>query len=109
MNFQVKITEYAKNDLKIAYEFYDFQKTGLGKYFLDIILSEIELLEVYGCLHQKIFGYNRMISKKFPFGIYYECDKKEKNYIYNCYIRFKEKSKINRKISTKKEIKWQIY
>ena len=78
MNFQVKITEYAKNDLKIAYEFYDFQKTGLGKYFLDIILSEIELLEVYGCLHQKIFGYHRMISKKFPFGIYYECDKKEK-------------------------------
>ncbi len=78
MNFQVKITEYAKNDLEIAYEFYENQKTNLGKYFIEFILSEIKMLEFYGCLHQKIFGFHRMISKKFPFGIYYVCNKKEK-------------------------------
>ena len=78
MNFQIKITEYAKNDLQIAYEFYETQKESLGNYFIEIILSEIKLLEFYGCLHQKTFGYHRMLSKKFPFGIYYDCDKKEK-------------------------------
>ncbi len=78
MNFQVKITEYAKKDLEIAYKFYETQKEGLGNYFIEIILSEIKMLEFYGCLHQKVFGFHRMISKKFPFGIYYDCDKKEK-------------------------------
>ena len=78
MNFKLKITEYAKNDLEIAYEFYEAQKEGLGNYFIDVILSEIKMLEFYGCLHQKVFNYHRMLSKKFPFGIYYECDKKEK-------------------------------
>ena len=78
MNFQVKITEYAKNDLEIAFKFYENQKKELGKYFIDFILSEIKMLEFYGCLHQKFFGFHRMLSKKFPFGIYYDCNKKEK-------------------------------
>ena len=78
MNFQIKITEYAKNDLEIAYEFYENQKKGLGNYFIEIILSEIKMLEFYGCLHQKFFEVHRMLSKKFPFGIYYDCDTNEK-------------------------------
>ena len=78
MNFQIKITEYAKNDLQIAYEFYETQKENLGNYFIEIILSEIKMLEFYGCLHQKTFEYHRMLSKKFPFGIYYDCNKKDK-------------------------------
>ena len=78
MNFQIKITEYAKTDLEVAYNFYNSQKENLGDYFLEIILDEIKMLEVYGCLHQKIYGFHRMLSKKFPFGIYYDCDKKNK-------------------------------
>ncbi|WP_457562279.1 type II toxin-antitoxin system RelE/ParE family toxin [Caminibacter pacificus] len=78
MNFQIKISEYAKNDLEIAFDFYEKQATNLGKIFFDYIISEIELLSFYGCLHQKTFGYHRMISKKFPFAIYYDCNKEQK-------------------------------
>ncbi len=78
MNFQIKISEYAKTDLKLAFEFYEKQAENLGKYFFDNIIAEIEMLSFYGCLHQKFFGYHRMISKKFPFAIYYNCNKQKK-------------------------------
>jgi plasmid stabilization system protein ParE len=77
MNFQVKISEYAKEDLQKAYDFYEKQATNLGKYFFDNIISEIELLSFYGCLHQKIYGFHRMLSKRFPYAIYYDCDKQK--------------------------------
>jgi plasmid stabilization system protein ParE len=81
MNFQVKISEYAKDDLETAYEFYETHANNLGQYFIDNILSEIEMLEFYGCLHQKYYGFHRMISKKFPYAIYYNCDKDKKEII----------------------------
>ena len=81
MNFQVKISEYAKADLNSTYEFYEKQAVNLGKYFFDNIISEIEMLTFYGCLHQKFYGYHRMVSKKFPYAIYYNCNKEKKEII----------------------------
>jgi len=81
MNFQVKISEYAKNDLKIGFYFYEKQANNLGKYLVDNILAEIEMLGFYGCLHQKYYGFHRMISKKFPYAIYYDCNKTQKEII----------------------------
>jgi plasmid stabilization system protein ParE len=81
MNFQITVSEYAKNDLEKAYEFYEKQLRGLGKKMINTILTEIEMLEFYGCLHQIYYGYHRMISKKFPYAIYYNCNKKEKSII----------------------------
>jgi hypothetical protein len=78
MNFQIKISKYAKEDLKNAYNFYENQLLGLGEKFFNVIIAEIEMLEIYGCLHQKVYGYHRMLSKKFPYAIYYDCDKKNK-------------------------------
>jgi hypothetical protein len=54
---------------------------NLGKYFIDSILSDIEMLEFYGCLHQKYHDFHRMINKKFPYAIYYNCDKQKKEII----------------------------
>ena len=39
-------------DLKIAKEFYEKQSFGLGTYFLDSILSDIESLWLYGGIHE---------------------------------------------------------
>ena len=57
-------------DLKIAKEFYEKQSFGLGTYFLDSILSDIESLWLYGGIHEKTFGLYRLLSKRFPYGIY---------------------------------------
>lgn len=59
-------------DLKIAEEFYEKQNKGLGSYFRDTIISDIESLWLYAGIHNKIFGLYRLLSKRFPYGIYYE-------------------------------------
>ena len=66
--------EEVSTDLKIAEEFYEKQNIGLGKYFKDSIMSDIESLWLYGGIHNKVFGLYRLLSKRFPYGIYYEVD-----------------------------------
>ena len=59
-------------DLEIAKEFYEHQSRGLGRYFKDTIISEIESLWLYAGIHSRVFGLYRLLSKRFPYGIYYE-------------------------------------
>ena len=59
-------------DLEIAEQFYEKQSKGLGGYFRDCILSDIESLWLYGGIHNRIFSLYRLLSKRFPYGIYYE-------------------------------------
>lgn len=62
-------------DIKLAELFYEKQNKGLGGYFKDSIISDIESLWLYGGIHRKAFGLYRLLSKRFPYGIYYEVDK----------------------------------
>jgi hypothetical protein len=59
-------------DLKIGKDFYEKQNQGLGSYFKDSIISDIESLWLYGGIHSKVYGLYRLLSKRFPYGIYYE-------------------------------------
>ncbi|QOG13258.1 type II toxin-antitoxin system RelE/ParE family toxin [Arcobacter sp. FWKO B] len=59
-------------DLKIAEDFYEKQNFGLGGYFRDSLISDIESLWLYGGIHSKVFGLYRLLSKRFPYGIYYD-------------------------------------
>jgi hypothetical protein len=63
---KIKILESAKQDLLEGYYFYENQKEGLGEYFLDSLFSDIESLHLYAGIHQKFFGFYRMLSKRFP-------------------------------------------
>ena len=67
----VAIEEVA-NDIKTAEQFYEKQNKGLGGYFKDSIISDIESLWLYAGIHLKIYGLYRVLSKRFPYGIYYE-------------------------------------
>ena len=71
---KLKILEEATKDIINGYKFYETQKTGLGEYFIDSIFSNIEPLKILGSIHQKFFGFHRMISKRFPYAIYYKKD-----------------------------------
>lgn len=46
----------------------------MGSYFLDTLCSEIESLRLYAGIHRKVFGYFRMLSRRFPYAIYYQID-----------------------------------
>ena len=61
-----------KNDLIDGEQFYDLLQGGLGTYFRDSLISDIESLILYAGIHSKYFGFYRMLSAKFPFAIYYD-------------------------------------
>ncbi len=68
----IKILDEAEKDIAIGMSFYESQKNGLGKFFLDSILSDIESLYIYAGIHIVISDYYRLLSKRFPFSIYYK-------------------------------------
>ena len=68
---EVLILEEAVTDLKKSKEFYNRQDPGIGNYFINEILSEIQELESKNGVHLKQFNYFRKLSKKFPYAIYY--------------------------------------
>ncbi len=73
MNFYTVITtEFALSDLKSSQDFYEKQAPELGGYFFDALVTDIESLHLYAGIHTKEFGYYKMLSKRFPYSIYYD-------------------------------------
>ncbi len=70
----VVIVEAAAEDLESGAQFYESCATGVGDYFLDSLLSDLDSLILFAGVHPIYFGFHRMLSKRFPFGIYYELE-----------------------------------
>ncbi len=68
---KIKILESAMIDLMKAHRFYEAQEKGLGDYFLDSLFSDIDSLILSAGLHSIHYGKHRLLSKRFPFAIYY--------------------------------------
>ncbi len=74
---KVKILPSASQDLIDRYWFYEKQVEGLGTYFLDTLFSDIDSLTISTGIHSIHFGkYHRMLSKRFPFAVYYRVENK---------------------------------
>ncbi len=69
---QIEILDDAEEDIKQGIDFYEAQSKGLGSYFLSAILTDIESLNIYAGIHIQINGFYRLLSKRFPFSIYYK-------------------------------------
>jgi len=68
---KIRILDEAERDMDDAAVFYSRQGKGLGAYFLDSILADIESLHLYAGIHARHFGYHRLLTKRFPFAVYY--------------------------------------
>jgi plasmid stabilization system protein ParE len=68
----LRILESALNDLADGRGFYERQDVGLGEYFLDSLFSDIDSLALYAGIHRKVFGFHRLLSRRFPYAIYYQ-------------------------------------
>jgi len=60
------------NDLNEGKDFYDQREVGVGNYFWDSLVADIESLIIYACIHNKRYGLHRMLAMRFPYAIYYE-------------------------------------
>ena len=72
---KIRILDSAQQDLRNGYRLYEAQEPGLGSYFLDTLFSDIDSLRIYAGIHLVLNGgHKRLLSKRFPFAIYYRTD-----------------------------------
>ena len=69
---ELVVLEQVAFDLRQGKRFYDDNQQGIGDYFFDSIIADIESLRLYAGIHSKQFGLYRMLAKRFPFAIYYD-------------------------------------
>ncbi len=72
---RIKLLSSALKDLYEGRLFYEKQGEGLGGYFFDSLFSDIDSLLLYAGIHPMVFGYHRMLAKRFPYAIYYRFEK----------------------------------
>jgi hypothetical protein len=68
---RVVVLADAADDLIQAADFYDSIDLGVGDNFTDCLVTDLERLALFHGIHSRHFGFLRMLSKRFPFGIYY--------------------------------------
>ena len=71
---RVQVLDEATADLADGFRFYERQADGLGDYFLDSLWSDIQSLRISGGIHAVHYGYHRLISKRFPYAVYYRIE-----------------------------------
>ena len=62
----------ASDDLNEGKAFYDIQEPGVGDYFWDCMISDIESLIIYAGIHGKQLGLYKMLARRFPYALYYD-------------------------------------
>jgi len=63
----IRLLEEAQRDLLAGREFYEKMQPGIGAYFWDSLLADIESLQIHAGVHQRHFNFYRMLAKRFPY------------------------------------------
>jgi len=71
---RIKILSSATDDLYDGFRFYERQTQGLGIRFFRSLFSDIDSLLVHAGIHPVHFGYFRLLSKRFPYAIFYSLE-----------------------------------
>jgi len=68
----VVVLKEVADDLNDGKSFYDQRGAGVGDYFWDSLVADLESLIIYAGIHNKKHGLYRMLAKRFPYAVYYE-------------------------------------
>jgi len=69
---RIRISDEAFADLEEGYWFYELQEAGLGEYFAAELRADVEGLRVSAGIHRRGYhDYHRLLSRVFPYAIYY--------------------------------------
>lgn len=71
---KIRILGSAFEDLAEGERFYEEQAEGVGEHFLNCLFSDIDSLKQLAGIHPKFFGFHRLLSKRFPWAVYYRVD-----------------------------------
>ena len=68
---QIVFLGQVEGDLNAGRNFYEEQELGVGEYFVNSILADVDSLILFAGVHRKQFGFHRILGRTFPFAIYY--------------------------------------
>jgi plasmid stabilization system protein ParE len=71
---KIFISQSADRDLLEGYRFYERQCEGVGDYFLDSLMAEIDSLVLYAGMHRRVESYYRVVCRTFPFAMFYRLE-----------------------------------
>jgi plasmid stabilization system protein ParE len=75
---RLRIAEDALHDLNEGFLFYEAQQPGLGDYFVACLRADIEGLRLSAGVHRVVYqDYHRLLSRVFPYGIFYTRQKED--------------------------------
>jgi len=70
---RVRVSSDALEDLNDGFIFYEFQDPGLGDYFLSQLRADIDGLKITAGIHRQPYRHlHRLLSRRFPYAIFYE-------------------------------------
>ena len=61
---KIRLLPGAERDLEICVDFYESQQPGLGSYFNDCLIADIESLRIYPGIHKIFRGFHCSLSKR---------------------------------------------
>lgn len=69
---KLRVLSLAEDDIWNAYRFYERQSPGLGDRFLHEVFQSVDgLLKTHG-IHRRVHDFHRLLTRRFPFSIYYQ-------------------------------------
>ena len=72
---KIRLSSIAEQQLLDGHRFYESQAEGIGDYFLDSLMADIESLHIHAGVHAIFFGkYHRLRAKRFPYSMYYHIE-----------------------------------
>ncbi len=75
---RLRYTQRAKDDIELAFAWYEKQRRGLGFDYLDCIELAIKSVIKNSKIYQKIYSkFRRCVIRRFPFSIFYTIEKDE--------------------------------
>lgn len=74
----------------------------MGEYFFDSLFSDIDSLTLYAGIHPKFFGYHRMLSKRFPYAIYYKLEEQSAVVVWRVLDLRRDPKKIGQSLKTRR-------
>ncbi len=72
---KIRLSSIAEQQLLDGHQFYESQAEGIGDYFLDSLMADIESLYIHAGVHAIFFDkYHRLQAKRFPYSVYYRVE-----------------------------------
>lgn len=71
---EVSLLDEVLLDLEAGRQFYNDCEPGVGDYFLESVFADIQSLRNQAGIHPRQHDHFRMLTKRFPFAVYYDME-----------------------------------